>query len=149
MNIFYDEIKVFLFSCDEQVYLGPCQASVVELSCTNKQQVKNWFVCVHNSPMQQRKRLLFLPITLYIYISFVLVMTILMGVFKQVRLVHFFGSQHFSNKTEIAKDLIHVLFSRYYNMPIATLDFASLYPSIMMAHNLCYTSLLTKQKAQE
>lgn len=30
----------------------------------------------------------------------------------------------------------------YYNTPIATLDFASLYPSIMMAHNLCYTSLL-------
>ena len=29
-------------------------------------------------------------------------------------------------------------------MPIATLDFASLYPSIMMAHNLCYTTLLTK-----
>lgn len=27
-------------------------------------------------------------------------------------------------------------------MPIATLDFASLYPSIMMAHNLCYTTLL-------
>ena len=24
--------------------------------------------------------------------------------------------------------------------PIATLDFASLYPSIMMAHNLCYTT---------
>ena len=44
---------------------------------------------------------------------------------------------------------MYVLFSRYYNMPIATLDFASLYPSIMMAHNLCYTSLLTKQKAQE
>ncbi|GFR97478.1 DNA polymerase [Elysia marginata] len=30
----------------------------------------------------------------------------------------------------------------YYDIPIATLDFASLYPSIMMAHNLCYTSLL-------
>ncbi|CAG5135999.1 unnamed protein product [Candidula unifasciata] len=30
----------------------------------------------------------------------------------------------------------------YYDVPIATLDFASLYPSIMMAHNLCYTSLL-------
>ena len=29
-------------------------------------------------------------------------------------------------------------------MPIATLDFASLYPSIMMAHNLCYTTLLDK-----
>ncbi|KAI8324930.1 delta DNA polymerase [Martensiomyces pterosporus] len=33
----------------------------------------------------------------------------------------------------------------YYDMPIATLDFASLYPSIMMAHNLCYTTLLNKQ----
>jgi len=31
----------------------------------------------------------------------------------------------------------------YYTKPIATLDFASLYPSIMMAHNLCYTTLLT------
>ena len=32
----------------------------------------------------------------------------------------------------------------YYKVPIATLDFASLYPSIMMAHNLCYTTLLDK-----
>jgi DNA polymerase delta subunit 1 len=32
----------------------------------------------------------------------------------------------------------------YYDVPIATLDFASLYPSIMMAHNLCYTTLLEK-----
>lgn len=32
----------------------------------------------------------------------------------------------------------------YYEKPIATLDFASLYPSIMMAHNLCYTTLLTR-----
>ena len=30
----------------------------------------------------------------------------------------------------------------YYDVPIATLDFSSLYPSIMMAHNLCYTPLL-------
>lgn len=30
----------------------------------------------------------------------------------------------------------------YYDIPIATLDFASLYPSIMMAHNLCYTTLI-------
>ncbi|XP_066916708.1 DNA polymerase delta catalytic subunit-like [Clytia hemisphaerica] len=37
----------------------------------------------------------------------------------------------------------------YYKMPIATLDFASLYPSIMMAHNLCYTSLLTREAAKE
>ncbi|XP_064904360.1 LOW QUALITY PROTEIN: DNA polymerase delta catalytic subunit [Columba livia] len=30
----------------------------------------------------------------------------------------------------------------YYDTPIVTLDFSSLYPSIMMAHNLCYTTLL-------
>jgi DNA polymerase delta subunit 1 len=30
----------------------------------------------------------------------------------------------------------------YYELPIATLDFASLYPSIMMAHNLCYCTLV-------
>jgi len=33
----------------------------------------------------------------------------------------------------------------YYDKPIATLDFSSLYPSIMMAHNLCYTTLLKNQ----
>ncbi|ODV77775.1 uncharacterized protein CANTADRAFT_26837 [Suhomyces tanzawaensis NRRL Y-17324] len=33
----------------------------------------------------------------------------------------------------------------YYDVPIATLDFSSLYPSIMMAHNLCYTTLLNTQ----
>ncbi|KAM3161847.1 DNA polymerase [Lachancea thermotolerans] len=32
----------------------------------------------------------------------------------------------------------------YYDLPIATLDFNSLYPSIMMAHNLCYTTLASK-----
>ncbi|PGH35992.1 DNA polymerase delta subunit 1 [[Emmonsia] crescens] len=32
----------------------------------------------------------------------------------------------------------------YYDVPIATLDFASLYPSIIQAHNLCYTTLLKK-----
>ncbi|KAI5806949.1 DNA polymerase family B-domain-containing protein [Geopyxis carbonaria] len=35
----------------------------------------------------------------------------------------------------------------YYKVPIATLDFASLYPSIMQAHNLCYTTLLKKDTA--
>ena len=30
----------------------------------------------------------------------------------------------------------------YHDVPIATLDFASLYPSIMQAHNLCYTTLI-------
>ncbi|SCW01883.1 LAFE_0E09384g1_1 [Lachancea fermentati] len=35
----------------------------------------------------------------------------------------------------------------YYDVPIATLDFNSLYPSIMMAHNLCYTTLCNKSTA--
>jgi DNA polymerase delta subunit 1 len=30
----------------------------------------------------------------------------------------------------------------FYTDPVSTLDFASLYPSIMRAHNLCYTTLL-------
>nr|XP_031849100.1 DNA polymerase delta catalytic subunit isoform X1 [Nomia melanderi] len=34
----------------------------------------------------------------------------------------------------------------YYNDPIATLDFSSLYPSIIMAHNLCYTTLMNAER---
>ena len=37
----------------------------------------------------------------------------------------------------------------YYDMPIATLDFTSLYPSIMMAHNLCYTTLLDPSEIEK
>jgi DNA polymerase delta subunit 1 len=37
----------------------------------------------------------------------------------------------------------------YYAKPIATLDFASLYPSIMMAHNLCYCTLLRPDQVKE
>eukprot|EP00850_Spirogloea_muscicola_P000852 SM000003S11097 [mRNA] locus=s3:857343:865257:- [translate_table: standard] len=34
----------------------------------------------------------------------------------------------------------------FFEKPIATLDFASLYPSIMMAHNLCYCTLVPKDQ---
>lgn len=34
----------------------------------------------------------------------------------------------------------------FYTAPIATLDFASLYPSIMMAHNLCYSTLVRQSE---
>ncbi|XP_050666507.1 DNA polymerase delta catalytic subunit [Leptidea sinapis] len=37
----------------------------------------------------------------------------------------------------------------YYADPISTLDFASLYPSIMMAHNLCYTTLVPPHLQKE
>ncbi|KAL5355852.1 DNA polymerase family B-domain-containing protein [Aspergillus floccosus] len=37
----------------------------------------------------------------------------------------------------------------YYGVPIATLDFASLYPSIIQAHNLCYTTLLQKNSIEK
>ncbi|KAI1884714.1 hypothetical protein AGOR_G00229260 [Albula goreensis] len=37
----------------------------------------------------------------------------------------------------------------YYNVPITILDFSSLYPSIMMTHNLCYTTMLQTGSAEK
>lgn len=52
------------------------------------------------------------------------------------------GDDHYEGATVIepARD--------YYDVPVATLDFASLYPSIMQAHNLCYTTLINKQSVE-
>ncbi|CAG8508317.1 4347_t:CDS:2, partial [Acaulospora colombiana] len=36
----------------------------------------------------------------------------------------------------------------FYNTPIVTLDFSSLYPSIMIAHNLCYTTLVDDREIE-
>lgn len=37
----------------------------------------------------------------------------------------------------------------YYTTPIVTLDFASLYPSIMQAFNICYSTVVSAQRAHE
>ncbi|KAI7870138.1 DNA polymerase family B-domain-containing protein [Spinellus fusiger] len=37
----------------------------------------------------------------------------------------------------------------FYKDPIATLDFSSLYPSIIQAHNLCYTTLVSREECKE
>ena len=49
-----------------------------------------------------------------------------------------------SNNDEFAGATVIEPIKGYYNIPITTLDFSSLYPSIMQAHNLCYTTLLMK-----
>ena len=57
-----------------------------------------------------------------------------------------YESKHRTGETEIGYKGATVIepVRGYYKKPITTLDFASLYPSIMMAHNLCYTTLADK-----
>lgn len=51
---------------------------------------------------------------------------------------------HLSIALTLSKFVMQVLEANagFYEKPIATLDFASLYPSIMMAYNLCYCTLV-------
>ena len=37
----------------------------------------------------------------------------------------------------------------YYDTPITTLDFSSLYPSIMQAYNLCYSTLINDGRIKQ
>ena len=56
------------------------------------------------------------------------------------------GGQLGGNEYECATVLDAI--SGFYEEPIATLDFASLYPSIMQAHNLCYTTLVPRDQVK-
>jgi DNA polymerase delta subunit 1 len=48
----------------------------------------------------------------------------------------------FSTSGSFVGGLVFEPFSGFYDRPIAVLDFSSLYPSIMIAHNLCYTTIV-------
>jgi hypothetical protein len=47
-----------------------------------------------------------------------------------------------ANVWDVKKNQVLEPKAGFYEKPIATLDFASLYPSIMMAYNLCYCTLV-------
>ncbi|KAK6150772.1 hypothetical protein DH2020_015704 [Rehmannia glutinosa] len=53
------------------------------------------------------------------------------------------------NTKVAARALVLEARAGFYEKPIATLDFASLYPSIMMAYNLCYCTLVTPEDARK
>lgn len=55
------------------------------------------------------------------------------------------------SKTDMSYEGAQVIdpMTGFYEKPIATLDFSSLYPSIMMAHNLCYTTLVTPTEVKK
>ncbi|KAF9763618.1 DNA polymerase delta catalytic subunit [Nosema granulosis] len=51
-----------------------------------------------------------------------------------------------SNSTTFEGGFVMDPLRGFYSKPIAVLDFSSLYPSIMISKNLCYTTLLTKDQ---
>jgi len=55
------------------------------------------------------------------------------------------------NSDEVAYEGATVLdpIKNYYQVPIATLDFASLYPSIMQAYNLCFSTLINPKEVHK
>jgi len=69
---------------------------------------------------------------------------ILVGASAPSMLKGMFLCRWYYTATDRVFQLVILLQYRFYDIPIATLDFSSLYPSIMMAHNLCYTTLLSQ-----
>ena len=58
------------------------------------------------------------------------------------------SSPPMNNESYIGATVLEPI-SGYYDCPVLTLDFASLYPSIIMAHNLCYTTFLLPGRATQ
>jgi DNA polymerase delta subunit 1 len=60
-----------------------------------------------------------------------------------------FNSSQFNNNESYEGATVIEPKTGFYDIPIATLDFNSLYPTIMIAHNLCYTTYLSKDMIKD
>ncbi len=63
--------------------------------------------------------------------------------------VPFFPKKEFSGEKFVGATVLTAKRGAYMEDPISGLDFASLYPSIMIAHNLCYSTLVTEDKYRD